>query len=162
MNVKLASDKLCADELHKVQSENAKQNFESSNAKALTINNSDLNEIFESYNCHFVQEIDTRERIKKVLGSIEIKAELDKIKMTSKTITIDKAISKPRNVFIHISESSINKIQFENKCNKNKPKRKINEWFDEDCREAKSTVKKKSELFRTAFKRNMTNTIQGG
>ena len=40
----------------------------------------EMNEICESYNCHFVPEIDSQERIKKVLGSNEINAELNKLK----------------------------------------------------------------------------------
>ena len=40
----------------------------------------EMNEICESYNCRFVPEIDSWERIKKVLGSNEINAELNKLK----------------------------------------------------------------------------------
>ena len=37
-------------------------------------------EICESYNCHFVPKIDSQKRIKKVLDSNEINAELNKLK----------------------------------------------------------------------------------
>ena len=54
LNIELQSDKPFEDELHEVQPENAKQKLESRDGKALTIDNSDLNEICESYNCRFV------------------------------------------------------------------------------------------------------------
>ena len=66
MNIELVSDKPIEDEFQDVQSEKAKQKLESRDGKALTIDNSDLNGICESYNCCFVPEMDSGERIKKV------------------------------------------------------------------------------------------------
>ena len=41
------------------------------------------------------------------------------------------------------------KIQFGNKCSKNNGKGELNEWFNEECREAKSIVNKKPKVFQT-------------
>ena len=102
MNIELVSDKPTENELQEVQSEKAKQKLESCDGKALTIDNSDLNEICESYNCRFVPEIDSGERIKKVLGSNEINAELNKLKMTLKTnllISIKQLVNSEMSLF---------------------------------------------------------------
>ena len=45
------------------------------------------------------------------------------------------------------------KIPFANKCSKNNSKEELNEWFYEECREAKSIVNKKRKVFQTGLLR---------
>ena len=58
-----------------------------------------MNEIFESYNCHFVPEIDSWERIKKVLGSNEINAELAKLKNDIIDRSIEQSVNSETSFF---------------------------------------------------------------
>ena len=73
------------------------------------------------------------------LGSEKIKQGLTilKDKISRQDITIDQAISNLRSILIKISEASLKKINFANDHSKKKTKRKLNQWFDDECRDFK-------------------------
>ena len=73
------------------------------------------------------------------LGLKKLKHELTilKDKISRQDITIDQAISNLRNILIKISEASLRKINFPNDQSKNRTKHKLNERFDEECRDFK-------------------------
>ena len=58
----------------------------------------EMNEICESYNCCFVPEIDSWERIK-VLGSNEINAELNKLKNDIIDRSIEQSVNSETSLF---------------------------------------------------------------
>ena len=94
------------------------------------------------------------------LGSEKIKQELTILKdeISRQDITIDQAIRNLRSILIKISEASLKKINFASDHSKKKTKRKLNEWFDDECRDFKKTVNKNRKRFQEAIRNNYPNT----
>ena len=75
-----------------------------------------------------------------------------KEKLINNKINVDDAISVLRQNLIKISETSSKKVRFANNKADRKNQRKMIEWFDEECRYAKSKVNKKRKSFREALR----------
>ena len=153
LNIKLKTGQ------HKSESENS-ENLSVMTENSSGINDKNLNGLCQSYNCRYLFEADSSGKIEMCLGSEKIKQELTilKDKISRQDITIDQAISNLRSILIKISEASLKKINFANDHSKKKTKRKLNEWFDDECRDFKKTVNNNRKRFQEAIRNNYPNT----
>ena len=113
----------------------------------------------ENYNCKYIPTANYKHRIKECLDSYEIKHELENLrsKIGNGDISNDGMIKVLRNICINISDKSFTKLKFVKTNKMSTKKTNFEEWFDDDCRKAKTNVNRKRKLYQEALKNKVTH-----
>ena len=88
-----------------------------------------------------------------------MKNELENLrsKITNDNISQADTIALLRNICIKLSDNSLRKIKFANSNNNYKGKN-FQEWYDEDCKQAKKEVNKYRKLYQKALRNKLSQT----
>ena len=124
-------------------------------------NNQETNfdDLKDNYNCKYIPCEDYRQKIKECLNSIEMKNELENLRsrITIDNISQADTIALLRNICIKLSDNSLRKIKFANSNDSYKGKN-FQEWYDEDCKQAKKEVNKYRKLYQEALRNKLSQT----
>ena len=124
-------------------------------------NNQETNfdDLKDNYNCKYIPCKDYRQKIKDCLNSNEMKNELENLrsKITNDNISQADTIALLRNICIKLSDNSLRKIKFANSNNSYKGKN-FQEWYDEDCKQAKKEVNEYRKLYQETLRNKLSQT----
>ena len=118
-----------------------------------------FDDLKDNYNCKYIPCEDYRQKIKECLNSIEMKNELENLRsrITIDNISQADTIALLRNICIKLSDNSLRKIKFANSNDSYKGKN-FQEWYDEDCKQAKKEVNKYRKLYQEALRNKLSQT----
>ena len=114
----------------------------------------------ENYNCKYIPVEESERKIKDCLDSDEIKSELVdlKSKIEDDRIFIDDTVKALKNLCINISDRFFKKVSFAGHKNR-KQKNHFHEWYDDDCKKAKTEVNKKRKSYQQTLRDKLPRDI---